>query len=218
MYCKKCGYTLLEDAAFCNNCGEPVNTEDNSPSVLDPNSASAPESLSTPVTAPAPETYTLSEGTVPAAPVYEEPAPEKHGNVLLGIIGALIGTVIGGASIVLFEQLGFISAFSGLIIAFCTLKGYEFLGKKLSLTGIIISIVLMLITPYFADRIDWAIEIVQAFPEENIAFIDAFFSVPALVSDEAVRGDYITNLLMLYGFTALGAFGTIFNAFKNRKH
>lgn len=207
MYCKKCGYTLLEDAAFCNNCGEPVNAVDNA--------AAAPAADTAP--APVPEMYTHPGDTVPAVPVCEEPATEKRENVFLGIIGILIGSLIGGASIVLFAQLGVMSAFSGLIIAFCTLKGYELLGKKLSLTGIIISIVFMLITPYLADRINWAIELVKAFPEENIAFIDAFFSIPAIVRDEEIWGSYIGDLIMLYGFTILGAFGTIFNAFKNRK-
>ena len=57
---------------------------------------------------------------------------EKKENVITGIVGALIGAAIGGASIVLLTQLGFIASISGLILAVCTLKGYELLGGKLS--------------------------------------------------------------------------------------
>ena len=53
-------------------------------------------------------------------------APE---NVPMGMIGALLGAVLGGASIILFSQLGYIASISGVILAFCTLKGYELLGK-----------------------------------------------------------------------------------------
>ena len=57
---------------------------------------------------------------------------EKQENLALGILGALLGGILGGAAIVLIGQLGMISALSGVVLAFCTLKGYELLGKKLS--------------------------------------------------------------------------------------
>ena len=142
-------------------------------------------------------------------PVQEPVKPEKPENMLTGIVGALLGAVIGAGVIILLGQLGFVSALSGFILAVCTLKGYELLGGKLSVKGIIISLVLLLVTPYLADRLDWAIVIMQEFSAEGVTFGEAFAAVPALIEEGAiVQSEYIKNLLMLYAFTILGAFST----------
>lgn len=146
----------------------------------------------------------------------EAPAkPEKRENVIAGIVGALIGALIGGGCIILLSQLGYVASLSGLVLAICTLKGYELLGGRLTKKGIIISIIFVLATPYIADRIDWAILILKEFSDYNITFADAFAAVPAMIEEGAIEsGVYIKNLLMIYGFAALGAFTTLRNAFK----
>ena len=140
---------------------------------------------------------------------------EKRENVIGGIVGAFLGALIGGACIILISMLGYIASVSGLILAVCTLKGYELLGGKLSGKGIVISILFMLVTPYLADRIDWAIVIVQEFAEYGVTFAEAFGAVPELLKDGSIEmGEYIKNLLMIYGFCVLGAFATLKNALK----
>lgn len=150
------------------------------------------------------------------APVLQQPAlpAKKPENVLTGIVGALIGAALGGGSIILLSQLGYVAALSGLILAICTLKGYELLGGQLSGKGIVICIVLMLVTPYIADRIDWAIVIINSFPEENITLGEAFAVVHEVLEEADMVGDYVKNLLMIYGFALLGAFGTLRSLFK----
>ena len=49
-----------------------------------------------------------------------EPKPVRE-NVALGIVGALIGALLGGASILLFSKLGYVASLSGVLIAFATL-------------------------------------------------------------------------------------------------
>lgn len=145
-----------------------------------------------------------------------EPA-KKPENVVAGFVGAFIGSLIGGGCIILLSQLGFVSALSGLIMAVCTLKGYELLGGRMSKKGIMIAIVLMLVMPYIADRIDWAILIKSEFADYGITFGEAFAIVPALIAEEAIEmSTYLTNLLMIYGFAALGAFTTLRAAFKKK--
>ena len=146
--------------------------------------------------------------------VEEKPA-KKPENVVTGAVGALVGALIGGASIILISQLGYIASISGLILAVCTLKGYELLGSQLSKKGIIISLILVLITPYLADRIDWAIVIMNSYAEEGVTFAQAFAAVQLFLEEGAIEmADYVKNLLMIYGFVALGAFATLRNAFK----
>ena len=145
------------------------------------------------------------------------PAKEvkKNENVVTGFVGALIGSLIGGASIILLSQLGYIASVSGLILAVCTLKGYELLGGNLSGKGIAISIVLMLATPYLADRIDWAIFLMQEWADYGVTFREAFGVMPLLLEDGSIEiGAYIKNLLMIYGFVVLGSFSTLKNTLK----
>ena len=142
-------------------------------------------------------------------------AVEKRENVVTGVVGALIGAAIGAGSIIGLSQLGYIASISGLILAVCTLKGYELLGGKLSTKGIVISAVLMLLTPYLADRMDWAIVVMQAWEEYGVTFGEAFAAVPELLADGSIEMSmYVKNLLMIYGFAVLGAFSTLKKAVK----
>ncbi len=154
----------------------------------------------------------VAETTVTETPAAEQ----KPENVFTGIVGALIGAAIGAGAIILLSQLGYIASLSGLVLAVCTLKGYELLGGRQSVKGIIICIALMLITPYIADRIDWAIVVAREFAAEGVTFGEAFAVIPELIGEGIESADYIKNLLMIYGFTALGAFGTIRGLFKKK--
>lgn len=134
---------------------------------------------------------------------------QKPENVLTGIVGALVGAALGGASIVLLSQIGYVAAISGFILAVCTLKGYELLAGQRTRRGIIISCILMALTPYIADRIDWAIVIAQTFASEGVTFGMAFAAVHDVVAENEMVGDYFRNLGLIYLFTALGALGTL---------
>lgn len=138
----------------------------------------------------------------------------KENRTFLGILGALVGGLIGGAAIVLIGQLGFISAISGFVLAFCTLKGYELLNKSMDKTGIIVSILVMLVVPYLADRVSWALVIVE---ELGAAFDVAFAVVHGVVEEFELQAEYWRDILMLYGFTALGAFGTVKKVIKSKE-
>lgn len=133
-------------------------------------------------------------------------APE---NVLLGLLGAVIGAIIGGVSIVLLNRLGYIASISGVILAFCTLKGYELLAKGLSKKGIVICIILMVLTPFIADTIDWVFVIMETWAEYNVTFAEALFAFPELLTDGSIDlVEYFKNLGMIYLFVILGGFYT----------
>lgn len=192
MNCPKCGEVLAENATFCGNCGTELAPEQKIPEAQIPK----------------------TQDPIPEAPA----AAEKPENVLTGIVGALLGAAIGAGAIILLGQLGFIASISGFILAVCTLKGYELLGGKMSVKGLIIGLILLLATPYIADRLDWAIIIMNEFSGEGVTFGQAFAAVPALIEEGAiVQSEYIKNLLMLYGFTILGAFST-FKGFFQKKN
>ena len=139
---------------------------------------------------------------------------EKKENMATGILGALLGGIVGGAVIVLIGQLRLISALSGVILAFCTLKGYELLGGKLTKQGVLVCIVVMLIMPYLADRVSWALVITEEFQWQ---FGDAFRYVHDVVEEYQLQTDYWKDLLFVYAFAALGGFTLVKQAFKEKK-
>ena len=183
MNCKKCGAEVAGNAAFCENCGTPIDVQ-------------AP---------------VMGSPEIPTAP---------QENVLLGTVGALVGAVIGGGLMILLSQIGVFASIAGVVLAFCSLKGYELLGKHLSLKGVIIAVVLMVVTPFVADTLDWGILLSNEFASlgYEVSVIDAALMVPDMLAEGAIEMEvYIQNLLMLYVFTALGAFSLIMDAFKKNK-
>ena len=147
---------------------------------------------------------------MPGSP--EVKAPEKF---VPGLIGALIGAAIGGASIIGLSQLGYIASISGLILAFCTLKGYELLAKGLSTKGVILCALLMLVTPFVADLLDWGIFIYQELGSYGFAFAECLQLIPEFLKDGTIEmGEYLKNLGMIYLFVIMGGFYTLKNAFK----
>ena len=152
------------------------------------------------------------ENEVMGSAAAEVKAPE---NVLLGLIGALVGAVLGGASIILLSQLGYIASISGFILAICTLKGYELLGKRLSKKGIVLCVILMIVTPFVADWIDWAIFLMKDYPEYGLTLVDSCIMLGELMAEGYVdMFEYVKNLGMIYLFVILGAFGTLKNVLK----
>lgn len=147
---------------------------------------------------------------LPGSP--EVKAPE---NFALGLIGAIAGALIGGASIIGFSQLGYIASLSGLILAFCTLKGYTLLAKGLSRKGVILCTVLMLVTPLAADYLDWGIMLFRELEPYGATFLECMEILPALFKDGTIAmGEYLKNLGMIYLFVIMGGFYTLKNAFQ----
>lgn len=138
----------------------------------------------------------------------------KKENVLTGIVGALLGSLIGVFIIVLLGQLGYVASVSGLVMAVATVKGYELFGRKFSKEGAIISILVILVMVYAGNRLDWAIS-VAAYIELDI--FSTFRALPLILKSGDLTFDYYKSLAMVYLFSLLGAIPTIISAFKNSK-
>lgn len=141
---------------------------------------------------------------------------DKKENIIGGIVGAMLGSVIGVLCILFFSQvLQKVAAISGIIMALCTIKGYELMGRKFTKKGAAISIIVILLMTYTANRMDWAIEVMRVF---EVDIFDAFNSVPSMLSMRIIDTDiYIYNAVLLYAFTIISAVFTIIGALKERK-
>lgn len=138
----------------------------------------------------------------------------KKESIVMGIVGAFLGSLLGALCIIIVSQMGYVAALSGLVMAICTLKGYEMLGGKLTKKGIIIAILIMIVMTYAADRLDWAIVVAREFEED--LFI-SYQAIPALIEAEIIEtARYWGNLILVYLFLALGAVPTILAAFRQK--
>lgn len=140
----------------------------------------------------------------------------KTENIVGGTVGALLGSLIGAAAIILISQLGYVAAISGVIMGVCALKGYELLGGKLSKKGIIISCVIMILTVFLSYQLDSAIYLAAEYTEYSVFECFNIFN-NALFTGGIIWSSYLPQLIMLYLFTALGAVPTIAGSIKKQK-
>jgi hypothetical protein len=147
----------------------------------------------------------------------EREQKQKKENLLAGIVGAVLGSLIGAGIIILLGQLGYVAALSGIAMAICSLKGYEFLGGKLSNKGIIASVIIMIIMVYLGNRIDWSISVANYYTD--VDYFYAFRILPDLLREGYLEASqYYGNLVLVYLFTAIGAIPTIIGVLRDRKN
>ena len=141
---------------------------------------------------------------IPAKADIKEQKPE---NVLAGTFGALLGAILGGGVVLLLGRLGYVATLSGIAVVYCTMVFYDLFAGRKAKKGLAICLLLIAVTPYIADRIDWALLLMK---ESGVmTFGEAFVRVPDMIGDAIVAKDYFVHLLMLYGFAVVGAGGAL---------
>lgn len=127
-------------------------------------------------------------------------------NVLLGIVGAFLGALIGGAVALFIARLGYVAMAAGIVLGICTIKGYELLGKKLTKKGVVISSILMLVTVFLVNQINLAMEVIAHL---GLEFGQAFQVVNHIIFIGEIPDNYFFNLGMLAVFTLGGAWAAV---------
>lgn len=140
----------------------------------------------------------------PARQTAEEPVAPRE-NVALGTVGAILGAMLGAGTIVLFDQMGIYPAFAGFVLAAATILGYDLLGKRRGASGTVLVSLLILVTPYLAHTLSWVMLFVNTLDTDYtlIQGIPLFYYY--LAEGHIDISMYVQELLVLYGFTVLGA-------------
>ena len=110
---------------------------------------------------------------------------QEKGNVVLGVIGAIIGTALGGMLWILLSQIGIIASIVGFVIIFLGIKGYSLLAGNISKGGIIFCIVLACLTIPFSEISSLAISVFMSSRQYGISIFDAFFVIPTILTDKS---------------------------------
>ena len=139
----------------------------------------------------------------------------REENFLLGIIGAVIGVIIGGAVALLVARFGYVSVLAGAALGFCTIKGYEILGKKLSKKGVVVSAILMVLTVFLVNQLDYTLALMS---ELDLPFDMTW----TLLNEATFQGDvpdnFYLNLGLLAVFTLGGAWISVKSALDGQKN
>ena len=133
---------------------------------------------------------------------------KKPENVMAGVVGAFLGSLLGVLCTILIGQLGYVASVSGLVMAVGALKGYELLsGGTLSKKGAVISSALVLAMTWLAHRLSCAVTLASTL---SFGVFRCFQIIPSLLDSGALDSvAYWGDLVMLYLFTLLGAVPTI---------
>lgn len=135
---------------------------------------------------------------------------EKKENVLLGIIGAVVGILVGTVLWVLIGQIGFIAGIAGYAIVFCGMKGYELLGGKLSKAGIVICIILSFLAIIGAEIVSLGITAYRELGEYySITLGEAFSLLPELLQEPEIIGAVAKDLFVGYALSIWASFSSV---------
>ena len=137
-------------------------------------------------------------------------------NIFAGMVGALLGSIVGGIAIVILGQLGFVAAIAGFIMAYCCIKGYELLAGHFSIKGVIVCSIIMIFMVYVSKKVDWAITIASTL---EVTFFEAYRMIFNLIVGGVIEvWTFAFDFITTYLFTALGAIPFMVNELRQKKN
>lgn len=150
---------------------------------------------------------------------------ELKENVLAGIVGAFLFSLVGGALWFVFYLFGFIAGISGLIGAICAIKGYSIFAKKESTKGIIISVIIALLVMVLAWYLCLGYDIYNAYQDWfnagevdfTLTFFESVQAAPIFLADSEIGPAYFGDLGLGLLFCVVAGGSYVVNKIKNSK-
>lgn len=140
---------------------------------------------------------------------------DRKENIPAGILGAFLGSLVGGLVTLIIAQMNYVSMVSGLAMGYATIKGYELLGKKISNVGVAVSVAFMLVVTFLVNQLDWTIWLLRMSP--NTGLLEAFTFVNYSIFNGDFPDNYWLNLILLYVFTGIGTFAAMQETLTHKK-
>lgn len=134
---------------------------------------------------------------------------QKKENYLLGIVGALLGSLVGAVVVFLIARLGYISVLGGAVLGGAIVYGYKKLAGKFSVTGFLISLVFSTVMSFLAFYTDAAVGLYME-AKEYFTFWDIFANVRPIYEAMGALRHYYVNLalMMLVGIASTAVLGS----------
>lgn len=138
----------------------------------------------------------LNEGQ--QEPQKKEEIPKS--NFIAGTAGAVLGAIPGVILWVLIGRLGYISGLAGVVIAVCVMWGYLKLGHSLDKKGVACTVIIMIFSIYFSNRLTWTWEVYDVLKsyDYKYTFFDVYRSLKEIIESSDALMDYYRDLVVGY--------------------
>lgn len=153
-----------------------------------------------------------------AAAQPEQPPVEYKENVFMGVLGAIIFAIPGGALAFVLSIFGYVASLSGLAAAALAMLGYKIFSganknkhKKPTTASIVVSVVVTLLILLIAEYMTYSFVMSQNF---GITIFEGMAVMPALLAEAELRKYFITDVLGIWVFAALGMGAYIYSLVK----
>ncbi len=131
-------------------------------------------------------------------------------NIFLGLLGAVLGTLLGAVLWVVIGMFGFIAGIAGFAMVFCGIKGYDMLGRRLSRKGIVICIVTACLMIMAAEYASLGIVIYQELGDMYyLSLVDSLALVPAFLEEPEVIQGVAKDLVIGYALAIWASFSSV---------
>ena len=143
-----------------------------------------------------------------------QPQEKKHENVIAGIVGAFLFSLIGGALYFIIYQFGYIAGICGLVTVVLATFGYQlFSGVKSSVKGIIIAIITSILAIVLAEYLGLSYTIYDEFKAlYEISFFDAVRATPDFLAEGEIMAAFLKDLAIAFVLGAVASIGNIRSA------
>lgn len=136
----------------------------------------------------------------------------KKGNVLLGTIGAIIGSLAGVALYVGVAMLKVFSSWSGAIALYCAIFMYTLFSRKLTKLGVVISIIVSCASMILAEVIVTSINIANRY---HFPFFEVFKNFLKIYPKITNKFSFWIYPVIACAFVLIGGFGYLVGKNKN---
>lgn len=208
--CNKCGAQVEDQSNFCTSCGG------SDFSAVVANNEQPIQQLNDQVQN-YPPIYT------PAYQVQNVEANDEtdkgNGNILAGVVGAFLFSLIGGLLYFVIYQIGVIAGICGLLIFVLANFGYNLFakGNKNTIVSLVVSIIMMIVMIFLAEYVSLSFEIFQTFKDEGITIFDAIRATPEFLAEPEIGNAVAGDLAFAYIFGFIASISNIVNIVKARK-
>lgn len=143
-----------------------------------------------------------------------------NGNIVAGVVGAFLFSIIGGIMYFILYQVGVVAGLCGLVTFVLANFGYNLFAKpdkKSSMVGLIISAVVMVVMIFIAEYVSLSYVIFQNYKDYGITIFDAIASTSDFLAEPEISGAVAQDLVFAYVFGVLAVMGNIVNNIKARR-
>ena len=135
-------------------------------------------------------------------------------NVLAGVVGAFLFSLVGGILWFVLYQIGYVASVSGLVGVVCAVKGYTFFAKtkdeskKCLIISVISAVIILVISWYFCVAYDIYLAYQDWFAAGEVDFTVTFFEavrlIPYFFEDTELLVAYLKDLGLGVLFAGIG--------------